>query len=130
MTAWAIILLAVIVALVLGIIMAQGAKIRDRSLTESAQNFLAESNLLLDENEAKVRRMPKAELGAGIRDLLEEGQRDEAIEIYRKFTGVDQYTARDAIDALAREMKLSDDGPVQGDGAYDEDDLDAKREVQ
>jgi hypothetical protein len=74
--------------------------------------------------------MPKAELGAGIRDLLEEGQRDEAIEIYRKFTGVDQYTARDAIDALAREMKLSDDGPVQGDGAYDEDDLDAKREVQ
>jgi hypothetical protein len=130
MTTWAIILLALIVAGVLGIIMAQGAKVRDRSLSESAQDFLAESNLLLAEDAHKAPRLPKAELAAGIRDLLEEGQRDEAIEIYRKFTGVDQYTAQDAIDSIARDMHLSDDGPEQGDDAYDEGDLDEKREVQ
>jgi hypothetical protein len=43
MTAWAIIGLAVIVGAVLMLIIAQGAKVRDRSLTESGDAALARS---------------------------------------------------------------------------------------
>ncbi len=44
---------------------------------------------------------------AGIRDLIVEGQLDEAVEIYQKFAGVDAYTARDAVDEIARDIHLS-----------------------
>ena len=52
---------------------------------------------------------PPIESAAGLRDLLAEGHKDEAIELYARFAGVDQYTARDAIEEMEREMKLSDD---------------------
>jgi hypothetical protein len=41
----------------------------------------------------------------GIRDLLEEGREEEAIEVYQKFAGVDEYTARDAVEQIKKEMK-------------------------
>ena len=44
---------------------------------------------------------------AGIRDLIQEGRLDEAIDIYQKFAGVDEYTARDAVEAIARELDQS-----------------------
>ena len=44
---------------------------------------------------------------AGIRDLIQEGRLDEAVEIYQKFAGVDAYTARDAVDEIARDIHLS-----------------------
>ena len=44
---------------------------------------------------------------AGIRDLIQDGQLDEAVEIYQKFAGVDAYTARDAVDEIARDIHLS-----------------------
>jgi len=45
---------------------------------------------------------------AGLRDLVEAGRIDEAVETYRKFAGVDEYTARDAIAELEREAHLKD----------------------
>jgi hypothetical protein len=42
---------------------------------------------------------------AGIRDLIQAGRLDEAVEIYQKFAGVDSYTARDAVDEIARDIK-------------------------
>ncbi len=41
----------------------------------------------------------------GIRDLLEDGREDEAIEIYRKFAGVDEYMARDAVARIKGEIE-------------------------
>jgi hypothetical protein len=42
---------------------------------------------------------------AGIRDLIQAGRLDEAVEIYQKFAGVDVYTARDAVNEIVREVK-------------------------
>lgn len=56
----------------------------------------------------KKRALPPVDAAAGVRDLLDEGRRDEAVELYARFTGVDQYTARDAVDEIEREMRLSD----------------------
>jgi len=36
----------------------------------------------------------------GLRDLLDEGREDEAVETYRKFAGVDEYTARATVERL------------------------------
>lgn len=42
--------------------------------------------------------------GAGIKDLLLEGRIEEAVEVYSAFMGVDEFTARDAIADLEREL--------------------------
>jgi len=57
----------------------------------------------------KQRAMPPIDTAAGVRDLLAEGQKDEAVDLYARFAGVDEYTARDAVDAIEREMRLEDD---------------------
>jgi len=50
---------------------------------------------------AKLRRYDLVdEQAEGIRDLLREGKRAEAQKIYQAFTGVDQFTASEALDAL------------------------------
>lgn len=55
---------------------------------------------------AEKKKAPRLELDApGIRDLLEEGRDDEAIEVYQKFAGVDEYSARDAVERIKREMQ-------------------------
>jgi hypothetical protein len=46
---------------------------------------------------------------AGIRDMLFEGRIDDAIEAYRQFTGVDEFTAKQAIDDMQRELHLTDE---------------------
>jgi len=38
----------------------------------------------------------------GVRHLLEEGREDEAVDLYRKFAGVDEYTARDAVEQIKK----------------------------
>lgn len=43
---------------------------------------------------------------AGVRDLIQEGRLDEAVEVYRKFAGVDAYTARDAVAEIEGELRL------------------------
>lgn len=42
--------------------------------------------------------------GAGVKDLLLEGRVDEAVQVYSAFMGVDEFTARDAINDLEREL--------------------------
>jgi ribosomal protein L7/L12 len=56
----------------------------------------------------KKRQKPPVDAAAGIRDLLHEGRRDEAVDLYAKFAGVDLYTAQDAVDEIEREMRLAD----------------------
>jgi ribosomal protein L7/L12 len=46
---------------------------------------------------------------AGIRDLVRDGEIDRAVEVYRVFAGVDEYTARDAIRQIERELRLGDE---------------------
>jgi len=55
--------------------------------------------------EKKKAPRPELDDAPGIRDLLEEGRDDEAVEVYRKFAGVDGYTARAAVEQIKREMK-------------------------
>lgn len=44
---------------------------------------------------------------AGVRDLIIENRIEEAIDLYQRFTGVDEFTARKAIEDMEREMRLS-----------------------
>jgi ribosomal protein L7/L12 len=52
--------------------------------------------------------------GAGVRDLIVEGRVDEAVTVYAAFMGVDEFTAKDAVLELERQLtaenRLSDDG--------------------
>lgn len=51
--------------------------------------------------------------GAGIRDLIAEGRFDEATDVYAAFMGVDLFSARNAIRAMAHEMGLDDESGQQ-----------------
>jgi ribosomal protein L7/L12 len=54
---------------------------------------------------AEKKKRPVNDLSAdGVRDLIEEGKLDEAVDLYRRFAGVDQYTAQDAVEKLRQEM--------------------------
>jgi ribosomal protein L7/L12 len=46
--------------------------------------------------------------GEGVRDLVEAGKIDEAVEVYAKFAGVDIYSAKDAVAEIQREPEASD----------------------
>ncbi len=74
----------------------------------------------LDQMEKKKRRVEESFSDAGIRDLIAEGQPDEAADLYARFAGVDIYTAREAVQDIARDMRLSDDTPpaLDKDDAY------------
>ena len=54
-----------------------------------------------DERGGKKKKAAYDAQDAGIRDLIQAGRLDEAVEIYQKFAGVDAYTARDAVDEIA-----------------------------
>ena len=53
---------------------------------------------------AKIGELPA---DAGIRDLIAEGKMREAVDLYRRFTGTDEFSAREAVEAMRREMRLS-----------------------
>ena len=58
------------------------------------------------------RKRKKSKIGdlpsdAGIRDLILASKIDEAIDLYQRFTGVDKFTARDAVEDMEREIRLS-----------------------
>jgi ribosomal protein L7/L12 len=52
--------------------------------------------------------------GAGVRDLIAEGRIEEAVKVYAAFMGVDEFTARNAIEKMQREdeaeTRLSTEG--------------------
>jgi len=60
-----------------------------------------------DERGDKKKKASYDAQDAGIRDLIQDGRLDEAVEIYQKFAGVDEYTARDAVDEIARQIKTN-----------------------
>lgn len=60
-----------------------------------------------DEQDARKAKSGDLPTDAGIRDLIVQGRMDDAEELYRRFTGVDPFTARAAIDDMEREMRLS-----------------------
>ena len=57
-----------------------------------------------EENRKKAIARAEIYSASGVHDLLEEGNEDEAMEVYQKFTGVDEYAARDIIAKIKREM--------------------------
>lgn len=42
--------------------------------------------------------------GAGVRDLILEGRIEDAVDVYAAFMGVDEFTARDAIQGMERDI--------------------------
>src|SRR5690349_21481622 len=48
-------------------------------------------------------------MDAGLRELISAGRIDEAIDLYRRFTGVDEMAAQNYVRNTAREMRLSDE---------------------
>jgi hypothetical protein len=58
----------------------------------------------LELTEDGLKKAPELRLqDGGIRDLISEGRIEEAIEIYQKFAGVDEYTARDAVEEIKQQ---------------------------
>jgi hypothetical protein len=55
-----------------------------------------------DQSSKKKKHIAEVSTDAGIHDLLEEGRDDEAVDLYRRFAGVDEYTARAAIERMKR----------------------------
>ena len=94
--------------------MAKGQKIhainRLRELTnvglkkakEAVEAYFERSNVLL--NDAPKKAPPHTVSDHGLRRLIEQGRIEEAIEAYRLFTGVDVYTARDAVEQMRTEI--------------------------
>lgn len=56
---------------------------------------------------AKARQPYQTISDAGVRDLVAQGRIDEAIDLYQRFTGVDLFTAQDAVADMQRELQLS-----------------------
>ncbi len=55
---------------------------------------------------------PPEAVGAGVRDLIADGEIERAVEVYREFMGVDEYTARAAIAEM--EPGIDRDEPKSG----------------
>jgi hypothetical protein len=94
--------------------LAQGNKIvaikRYRDLTGAGlaeakdiiEAYMDQTDSVMAKKKAPSRLMESPD--AGIRDLIQEGRLDEAAEIYRQFAGVDEYTARAAVETLQQEL--------------------------
>lgn len=86
----------------------QEAKYAINYLATTIQDGVPNENTSLDSFSAigakKKARNPDLEDAPGIRDLLEEGRDDEAVDIYQKFAGVDEYTARAMVERIKHDM--------------------------
>lgn len=67
--------------------------------------FMRSQNVNKGQSKLKKGALPS---DAGVRELVLKGQKQEAIILYQRFTGVDEFTARDAVDEIERELRLSD----------------------
>lgn len=56
------------------------------------------------QTKAKEGKLPS---DAGVRDLIMQDRIQDAIDLYQRFTGVDQFTARKAVEDMQREVRLS-----------------------
>ncbi len=72
---------------------------------DALDHYLAQTNIGLREAPAPKKKAPDLiPTDQGIRRLVDQGRIDEAIDAYRLFTGVDSFTARDAIEEIQREL--------------------------
>lgn len=56
------------------------------------------------EEAERKKRSPVNDLSdGGVRDLIEEGRIEEAVEVYRTFTGMDEFSARAAVERIRGE---------------------------
>jgi ribosomal protein L7/L12 len=67
---------------------------------DAVEYFEKHPEILTEKKKAPELRLQDS----GIRDLIQEGRLDEAVEVYRKFAGVDEYTARDAVEQIKRDL--------------------------
>lgn len=73
---------------------------------EALDHYLAQTNIGLRESPMPKKKAPDLiPTDQGIRRLVDQGRMDEAIEAYRLFTGVDSFTARDAIEEIQHELE-------------------------
>ena len=67
------------------------------------KNYL-EGRFRSKQKKGKMGNLPS---DAGVRELILASRIDEAIDLYKRFTGVDEFTARQAIEDMEREVRLS-----------------------
>lgn len=68
---------------------------------DAIEYLMANPDAALD----KKKRAAYDTMDAGIRDMIQDGRIDEAIEVYQKFAGVDEYTAMDAIAEIEHDLR-------------------------
>lgn len=68
-----------------------------------AKNYI-EGRFRGKKKKSKIGDLPS---DAGVRDLILANKTAEAIDLYQRFTGVDEFTARQVIEDIAREVRLS-----------------------
>ncbi len=68
--------------------------------------LVARVQVLLRPRRNKRRQVGVPADAAGLRDMVARGKIDEAVHVYRQFTGTDQFTAREAVAAIQREQRL------------------------
>jgi hypothetical protein len=91
---------------------------RDVHSRDVVQAFLMHRDFVYGHKE----RHPEESLSdAGIRDMLATGRFDEAVRAYQLFTGVDQFTAQDAVTERWQQLRLSGDTDADGSGMVDAD---------
>lgn len=76
-----------------------------KEANDAISYLIKHPNAVMEKKEKPVYDRPDA----GIRDLVRDGEIERAVEVYRVFAGVDEYTARDAIREIERELRLGDD---------------------
>lgn len=64
--------------------------------------------VIINQSAAKQKNGQSGISDAGVRDLLAQGRDDEALQIYQRFTGVDLFTAKEAIADLKRQVILGE----------------------
>ncbi len=72
---------------------------------DAVDDYFERAKVPRTRNTTPKKAPPHAVTDHGLRRLIELGQIEEAVEAYRLFTGVDVYTARDAVNQMRNERK-------------------------
>jgi hypothetical protein len=65
--------------------------------------------VIINQNHAAKQKNAQPTLSdAGVRDLLAQGRDDEALQIYQRFTGVDLFTAKEALAHIKQAVQLGE----------------------
>lgn len=84
-----------------------GAGLKDAK--EAVEAAIADPDRFKSKRLDALHRLSDEAQGAGVRDLIAEGKLEEAARVYAQFMGVDEYTARAAIEDMAEEFQQKSD---------------------